>query len=118
MFLCLEKILCWTVFSEYKLSVHAICTFVCRANDRVFRVPRTHLRPMTENIFEATARRYEEAAIELEMAVKHLAHTVAHFRNKDVPRASAHTLATLGHMKSAQVILDEMAVQHASKARV
>lgn len=73
---------------------------------------------MSENIYEDVAQRCEDAARELEMAVKHLAHTAAHFRNEDVPRACARTLAALGHTKSAQVILDELAMQHASKASV
>lgn len=73
---------------------------------------------MSEKIFEDTAQRYEQAARDLELAVKHLQHVANHFRDEDVPRASAHLVATLGQIRNAERILDELIVLHASKATV
>ncbi len=68
------------------------------------------------NPLEALAKKCEQAALELELAAKHM-HTMAnHFRNKEVPRAGAHSLASLGHVEKAKVLFTEIAIQHASKA--
>ncbi len=71
---------------------------------------------MDQTIFEITAQRYEELAAELERAAKHLRVSAAHFRDKEIPRASAHAWAAHGHVCSAQRGMDELAIQHAAKA--
>ena len=73
---------------------------------------------MSETIFEQTALEYERAAQELETAIKHLQHTANHFRNREVPRACAHVVATLGHMNQARDVLERLMVEHAAKASV
>jgi hypothetical protein len=42
---------------------------------------------------EDVARQYEEAAAELEAAVRHLRTTAGHFRDANVPRGCAHSWA-------------------------
>ncbi|MCA3748745.1 MAG: hypothetical protein IN808_06350 [Rubrobacter sp.] len=71
---------------------------------------------MTEDVFESVAGRYERAAGELERAAEHLRATAARFRDRDVPRGCAQALAAQGRLRSAQRLLDELAVLHASRA--
>jgi hypothetical protein len=70
------------------------------------------------DVFNQTATLYEQAAKELDVAAQHLRITAEHFRNKEVPRACAHVWAARGHLLSAQKIMDEHAILHASKASV
>ncbi len=67
---------------------------------------------------EQAAYRYEQAASELERAAHHLRITARHFREDDVPRGCAHAFAALGHMRTAQSAVDELAVLHASKSEL
>lgn len=71
---------------------------------------------MSQSIFETTAQRYEALAAELEQAAKHLRVSAAHFRDKEIPRASAHTWAAHCHLCTVQRGMDELAIQHAAKA--
>jgi hypothetical protein len=68
------------------------------------------------DVFNQTATLYEQAAKELDVAARHLRITAEHLRNKEVPRACAHTLATRGYLLTAQKIMDEHAILHASKS--
>lgn len=68
--------------------------------------------------YEAVAQQYEAAAAELERAAAHLRWTAAHFRNAEVPRACAHTVAALGHMSKVQKQLNDLAELHATKAQI
>lgn len=68
--------------------------------------------------FEASALVCEEVAKELELAAKHMLITAEHFRSQEVPRASAHTLATLGHVEKAKALLAEIAIKHSEKAQL
>lgn len=72
---------------------------------------------MQEDIFESTARKYEQSADELEAAAQHLRIAAQRFRDKDVPRDCAHAFAAYRHMCTGQTQLDENAVLHASKAQ-
>jgi CHAD domain-containing protein len=68
-------------------------------------------------LLDKQATLYEQAAHELDLAAKHLRVTAEHFRNKEVPRACAHVLASQGHLLTVQKIIEEHAILHASKAR-
>lgn len=63
------------------------------------------------------ADRYDAVAAELEKAARHLRRTAEHFRNRDVPRASAHRVAADGHLIKGKAELDILAVLHAERAR-
>jgi hypothetical protein len=69
-----------------------------------------------ENVFEAQAQEFEKAAERLEQAAAHLRHGAGHFRNREVPTAAAHAVATRGFLLNAGRILDDWAVVHASKS--
>jgi hypothetical protein len=71
---------------------------------------------MSENTLEAAALEYEWAMRELEGAAKHLQVTANHFRAGEVPRGCAHLIATLGHIKNAESVLERMMVLHAAKS--
>jgi hypothetical protein len=62
------------------------------------------------------AAEYDRAADELELAVRHLRTTAQHFRDGEVPRGCAHAWAAHGHAISAERIMEEMAVLHASRS--
>lgn len=72
---------------------------------------------MTEDTPEAAAARYERPAGELERAAEPARVEATHYRDRNVPRGCAHAFAVQGHMRSAQGLLDELAVLHASKSR-
>ncbi len=72
---------------------------------------------MQVDIFESTAKKYEQSADELEAAVQHLRIAAQHFRDRNVPRGCAHAFAAYGHIRTGQTQLDENAVLHASKAQ-
>ena len=65
---------------------------------------------------EESARLYDEIAAELDRASAHARRTAEHFRNGDVPRASAHAWATQGHVHEAQAKLDAQAREHARRS--
>jgi hypothetical protein len=67
---------------------------------------------------EEAARLYEQAAAELERAVGHCRRAAEHFRNREVPRATAHSWAALGHVREAEDRLDEQARQHRLRAQI
>jgi len=62
---------------------------------------------------DATARLYEEAAVELEQALEHCRVAAEHFRGGVVPRGTAHAWAARGHLLKAEQLLDEQAREHA-----
>lgn len=66
--------------------------------------------------FEKAAVDFETIAHELERAGAHARVVAAHYRDKNIPRAGAHSIATLGHMKSAEEIFNARAQFSASKA--
>jgi hypothetical protein len=65
---------------------------------------------------EATARLYDEAAEELEQALAHCRVAADHFRNREVPRGTAHAWAARGHLLTARARLDEQAREHAARS--
>jgi hypothetical protein len=67
---------------------------------------------------EAAAKLYEEAADELERAAAHSRRTAEHFRDGEVPRATAHAWATRGHVLAASRHLDEQAEEHRLRSNV
>lgn len=73
---------------------------------------------MTNDQREQAAEHYEEAAAELERAVQHLRTTARHFREGEVPRGCAHAWAATGHIKTAETLLNALAVLHAAKSQV
>ena len=72
--------------------------------------------PATE-VREAQAKRLDTLAEEADKIAAHARIAATHFRNGEVPRAGAHALALGGHMINARRLLDEIAVEHASRAR-
>jgi hypothetical protein len=67
---------------------------------------------------EEAAKLYEQAADELERAAGHSRRAAEHFRGGDVPRATAHSWAALGHVREAEDRLDEQARQHRLRAQL
>jgi hypothetical protein len=65
---------------------------------------------------DATARLYDEAAHELEQALAHCRVAAEHFRNREVPRGTAHAWAARGHLLTAESRLDEQAREHAARS--
>ena len=63
---------------------------------------------------EHAARLYDEVAKELELALGHSRVAAQHFRDKLVPRGTAHAWAARGHLLLAEALLDEQARDHAS----
>ena len=66
---------------------------------------------------EAAAQLYDTAADELEKAAAHARVAAQHFREREIPRGSAHAWATRGHMLAAQRALDEQALEHRLHSR-
>jgi hypothetical protein len=62
---------------------------------------------------EAAARLYDEAAEQLELAAQHCRTAAGHFRDRLIPRGTAHAWAAHGHIREAQGRLDEQAREHA-----
>ncbi len=62
------------------------------------------------------ARRYARLAQECIRAAEHLEQTAQHFLDGDVPRASAHRVAAVGHLVRVERELDTLAVVHADHA--
>jgi hypothetical protein len=67
---------------------------------------------------EEAARLCEEAGRELERAVGHCRVAAEHFRNREIPRATAHAWAAFGHLSEAQRRLEAQARMHAERARL
>ena len=74
---------------------------------------------------EVSAARLEEAAqlceaavAELERAAGHAGVAAEHFRNREIPRATAHAWAAFGHVLEAQERLESQAKMHAQRARL
>ena len=67
--------------------------------------------------FEVMAQKCEALAQELELAKQHSQTMANHFRQKEVPRAAAHSLAAQGHLEKARNIFTEIAIEHSSKAQ-
>jgi hypothetical protein len=67
---------------------------------------------------EAAARLYEQAGDEFERAVGHCRRAAEHFRNREVPRGTAHAWAALGHLREAEGRLDEQAREHRLQSQV
>lgn len=65
---------------------------------------------------ENMARRYERAADELEVAVRHLRTAARHLHERNVPRGCAHAFAAYGHIRSCEREIDENAMLHAAKS--
>jgi hypothetical protein len=66
---------------------------------------------------DATAKLYDEAALELDRAARHCEVAAQHFRNNEVPRGTAHAWAARGHLLEAEGRLDEQAREHARLSR-
>jgi hypothetical protein len=67
---------------------------------------------------EQAASLYDAAADELERAVAHCRRAGEHFRNREVPRGTAHAWAALGHVRVAEERLDEQAREHRLRSQV
>jgi hypothetical protein len=67
---------------------------------------------------EAAAQLYDTAADELEKAAAHARRAAEHFRNREVPRGTAHAWATRGHLLAAEKPLDEQALEHRLRSQV
>jgi hypothetical protein len=61
---------------------------------------------------------YEEAAAELDRASAHCRKAAEHFRGRDVPRATAHAWAALGHLREAEHGLETQDRTHRLRASV
>jgi hypothetical protein len=66
---------------------------------------------------EEQARRLDTLAGDADKIAAHARIAATHFRNGEVPRAGAHALALEGHLVNVRRLLDEVAVEHASRAR-
>lgn len=65
---------------------------------------------------ENSALTYEQIALELEKAIEHFKTTAKHLRDKEIPRASAHSLAGMGHIHKAKKLLKEEIIFHAENS--
>lgn len=65
---------------------------------------------------ERTAQLRDQAADELEQAVAHCRVAAEHFRNREVPRGTAHAWAARGHVLEPNDRLDEQAREHARRS--
>jgi hypothetical protein len=72
---------------------------------------------MSEPGREDQAKRFDALAEEASKVADHARIAAAHFRAGEVPRAGAHALALEGHLINARRLLDEIAVEHAKRAR-
>jgi hypothetical protein len=62
---------------------------------------------------DASARRYDEVAAELQLALEHCRVAAQHYRDELVPRGAAHGWAARGHLLKAAALLDAQAREHA-----
>ena len=61
---------------------------------------------------EAAASLFDSAADELDLAGAHARRAAEHFREDDVPRATSHAWAALGHLKTGEDRLVVHAREH------
>ena len=66
---------------------------------------------------EEQAKRFDAIVEEAGKIADHARIAATHMRNAEVPRAGAHALALEGHLINARRLLDEIAVEHAKRAR-
>jgi hypothetical protein len=71
-----------------------------------------------QQAYEAAARLDEQAAAELDQAAAHCRVAATHFRGAEMPRGAAHAWAVLGHLREAELRLEEQARTHRLKARL
>jgi hypothetical protein len=71
---------------------------------------------MSEGL-EVTARLYDDAAEQLQLAAQHCRTAARHFRDELVPRGAAHAWAAHGHVREAEALLDEQSREHARRSR-
>ncbi len=92
------------------------------ADDVPARRPKTDPAPPAaegeRTVHDDLAERYDAVADELRRAAAHLDATARYFRERKVPRASAHRHAADGHLIGSKLELDALAVIHAGKARL
>jgi hypothetical protein len=67
---------------------------------------------------EAAARLFEEAAAELDRASGHCRRAAERFRDGEVPGATAHAWAALGHLREAEHGLEAQARAHRLRANL
>jgi len=66
---------------------------------------------------DGAAQKLEALAGELEAAAVHARTAAHHFRDQDIPRAAAHEFALFGHMTKARLVLEDLAMEHASRSK-
>jgi len=74
--------------------------------------------PPAPDAREAAARLFEEAAAELDRAAAHCRRAAEHFRGGQVPSATAHGWAALGHLREAELGLEAQARAHRLRSTV
>jgi hypothetical protein len=74
--------------------------------------------PPAPDAREAAARLFEEAAAELDRAAAHCRRAAEHFRGGQVPSATAHGWAALGHLREAELGLEAQARAHRLRSSV
>jgi hypothetical protein len=70
-----------------------------------------------ENDLEMQAKRLLQIAEELESAATHARTASNHFKQSEVPRGCAHSMAVEGHLIVAKDLLKEIAKTHRLKAK-
>jgi hypothetical protein len=65
---------------------------------------------------ESSAKLYDEAATELELAAQHCRTAASHLRDGEVPRGAAHAWAARGHMLGADDRLGRQAREHSARS--
>ncbi len=63
---------------------------------------------------ETQASRLDTIAAEAAKLAEHARIAALHFRNREVPRGAAHTLAAEGHLVAIRAELDGLAREHAA----
>jgi hypothetical protein len=67
---------------------------------------------------DLAAEQLEALAAELERAAAHCRVAANHYRDREIPRASAHSWAAYGHLTHVQQGLHSLAQHHADKSSV
>jgi hypothetical protein len=65
---------------------------------------------------EAQATRLDCVAAEALKLAEHARVAAGHFRNREIPRGAAHTLAAEGHLLAIRAELDAVAQEHAANS--
>jgi hypothetical protein len=86
-----------------------------RQQDAFGREPEYVCR-MTNELRETSASAYERAADELETAARHCRTAAQHLREGEIPRSAAHAWAAVGHVRTADASLVELAQIHAQRS--